>query len=118
MTRWFLVFVVGCVLPLSAQDQPQLKKREEGPPKQTAIPPEEDKSLATHEYGFNPVQAKKEIGVGNQYFKKGSYRAAAGRFEEATKWNSGDGEAWLRLAEAQEKLRDKQVAKAAYTKYL
>jgi Tfp pilus assembly protein PilF len=83
------------------------------------LPPEEDSSMGVEkEYAFNPVQAHKEIAVGNQYFKKGKYRAAAGRFEEATKWNSGDSEAWLRLAEAQEKLRDVNAAREAYTKYL
>ena len=45
-------------------------------------------------------------------------RAAAGRFEEATKWNSGDPEAWLRLGEAEEKLKEKKAAHEAYEKYL
>ena len=59
--------------------------------------------MAVKEYAFNPLQAQKEIRTGNYYFKKGSYRAAAGRFEEATKWNGGEPEAWLRLGEAEEK---------------
>jgi predicted Zn-dependent protease len=69
-------------------------------------------------YGFNPLQAQKEIRTGNYYFKKRSYRAAAGRFTEATKWNSGEPEAWLRLGEAEEKLKDHKAAHDAYTKYL
>jgi tetratricopeptide (TPR) repeat protein len=105
-----------------AQDNPQLKRRGETTKPQEVdkdgLPPEEDKSLAVQVYGFNPLQAQKEISVGNQYFKKGSFRAAAGRFEEATKWNSGEPEAWLRLGEAEEKLRDTKAAKAAYKKYL
>jgi tetratricopeptide (TPR) repeat protein len=110
-----------CALPLLAQEaQPQLKKRESGSPTtpRSAIPPEEDKSLAKQDYGFNPVQAQKEIRTGNYYFKKGSYRAALGRYQEATKWNSGDAEAWLRLGEASEKLKDKKAAYDAYAKYL
>jgi tetratricopeptide (TPR) repeat protein len=119
MSRWIAALTIFCALPLIAQDKPELKRRDgKTTTKQEANPPEEDKSLATHEYGFNPVQAQKEIRTGNYYFKKGSYRAAAGRFEEATKWNSGDPEAWLRLGEAQEKLRDKRAAHAAYEKYL
>ena len=106
----------------AAQEQPQLKKRGETTKPQEVdkdgLPPEEDKSLAVQVYGFNPLQAQKEINVGNQYFKKGSFRAAAGRFEEATKWNSGEPEAWLRLGEAQEKLHDLKAASAAYKKYL
>ena len=74
------------------------------------LPPEEDTSITVPVYGFNPLQAQKEIRTGNYYFKKGSYRAAAGRFEEATKWNSGEPEAWLRLGEAQEKLKDHKAA--------
>ena len=54
-------------------------------------------------------EAQKEIRTGNYYFKKGSYRAAAGRFAEATRWNSGEPEAWLRLGEAEEKLKDKKL---------
>ena len=120
MSRWIAALAIVCALPVAAQEKPELKRRDGKTPatKQEAVPPEEDKSLATHEYGFNPVQAQKEIRTGNYYFKKGSYRAAAGRFVEATKWNSGDPEAWLRLGEAQEKLRDKRAAHDAYEKYL
>jgi tetratricopeptide (TPR) repeat protein len=120
MSRWIAALALISILPLAAQEKPELKRRDGKAPatKQEAVPPEEDKSLATQEYAFNPVQAQKEIRTGNYYFKKGSYRAAAGRFTEATKWNSGEPEAWLRLAEAQEKLRDKQAAREAYQKYL
>jgi tetratricopeptide (TPR) repeat protein len=82
------------------------------------IPPEEDKSLSVTEYSFNPLQAEKELQTGNYYFKKGSYRAAASRFREATKWNDGSIDAWLRLGETEEKLKDHKAAKEAYAKYL
>jgi len=134
MSRWVLAVVLAGGLPLGAQDppkppepqapskdQPELKRRgqpsKKAPTKDLA-PPEEDTSTTTTEYSFNPLQAKKDITVGNQYFKKGSYRAAAGRFSEATKWNEGDTEAWLRLGETQEKLRDHKAAREAYEKYL
>jgi tetratricopeptide (TPR) repeat protein len=128
MSRCIPALLVVCALPVLAQnqDRPELKRRDgktqqntgKTSQPQSAVPPEEDKDLAIHEYGFNPVQAQKEIGTGNYYFKKGSYRAAAGRFEEATKWNSGEPEAWLRLGEAEEKLKDKKAAHEAYSKYL
>jgi tetratricopeptide (TPR) repeat protein len=129
MSRW-IPALLACMplacMPAAAQvaerqDKPQLQRRNSKTPpakSQTGLPVEEDESVATREYGFNPVQAQKEITVGNQYFKKGSYRAAAGRFEEATKWNSGDPEAWLRLGEASEKMKDKKAAHDAYAKYL
>ncbi len=73
-------------------------------------PPEEDKSLPREaEYSFNPLQAAKEFRVGLFYWKKGSYKAAAGRFEEAVKWNPGFAEAYFRLAEAREKLAEGEI---------
>jgi len=82
-------------------------------------PPEEDVSIAEkQEYTFNPLQAEKEIKIGAFYYKKGSFRAAARRFEEATKWDANSGEAWLRLGEAQAKLKDDKAARAAWERYL
>ena len=109
MSRWFAALAFLAVLPLLGQEDPKLKRR--GDPAATpqavdknGLPPEEDKSIAVKDYAFNPLQAQKEIRTGNYYFKKGAFRAAAGRFEEATKWNDGEPEAWLRLGEAEEKL--------------
>src|SRR5215467_2261039 len=81
MSRWILALVLALVLSAQAQ---VLKKRGEAPRPVTkdGLPPEEDTSVAVKEYAFNPLQAQKEIAVGNQYFKKGSFRAAAGRFTE------------------------------------
>lgn len=82
-------------------------------------PPEEDISPTTvREYTFNPLQAVKELRVGNFYLKKGSYRAAVRRFEEAVKWDPNAGEAWLRLGEAHSKLREPEAAREAWKKYL
>jgi len=81
-------------------------------------PPEEDETLAPKEYAFNPLQASKEVKVGEYYFKKKNYKAAAGRFREATKWNPGMAEAYLRLGESEEKLNDQAAAKQAYAKYI
>jgi len=87
-------------------------------PPQPQEPPEEDEALVVKEYSFNPLQAEKELKTGNFYFKKGSYRAAARRFREATNWNAGYAEAYLRLGEAQEKLKDHPAARQAYAKFL
>jgi tetratricopeptide (TPR) repeat protein len=81
-------------------------------------PPEEDESLTVPEYSFNPLQAEKELKVGEFYWKKGNARAAAQRFLEATKWNPGFADAFLRLAEAREKLKDRKAAREAYRKFL
>ena len=64
------------------------------------------------------MQAQKELQIGNYYFKKGSYTAARGRFLEATKWNPNYAEAYLRLGETYEKLKDRPASRKAYEKYL
>jgi tetratricopeptide (TPR) repeat protein len=81
-------------------------------------PPEEDPDLIPKEYSFNPLEASRNILAGNFYFKKGNYRAASKRYLEASKWDPTSSEALLRLAEADEKLRDFAGARDAYTKYL
>ena len=63
-------------------------------------------------------EAERDLKVGNYYFKKGNYKAAASRFREATKWNPAYAEAYLRLGESEEKMKDKQAAQEAYAKYL
>ena len=81
-------------------------------------PPEEDESLAPKVYALNPVQAKKEIMAGDYYFKKPNYSAAANRYLEATRWDPGSAEAFLKLGEAREKLRQYGRAREAYLKYI
>jgi tetratricopeptide (TPR) repeat protein len=103
-----------------AKSQEDLKRQRPKPAtgEEEEIPPEEDVSVAVTEYSFNPLQAERELRTGNFYFKKGSYRAAALRFQEAVKWNDGYSEAWLRLGETQAKLKDRKAAREAYNKYL
>ena len=121
MSRWILALFVASVALVHAQNQPgQLKKDRAQPAtsSQEEVPPEEDTSLAVKEYSFNPLQAEHELKVGNFYFRTGKYRSAAMRFREATKWNENYSDAWLRLGETQEKLKDPSAAKEAYTKFL
>jgi tetratricopeptide (TPR) repeat protein len=120
MSRWVVALLLtGAVAGGRGAFADDLKKDRPGPTAtQEEVPKEEDAELKTTEYAFNPLQAEKEVTVGNYYFKKGSYRAAAMRFREATKWNPGYGEAWLRLGEAEEKQKDLKSAKEAFAKYL
>ena len=117
MARWFLALMLAAGACAFTDD---LKKERPKAPvsNQEDVPPEEDTSLAVKEYSFNPLQAEKELRIGNYYFRKGSFRAAAQRFREATKWNQGYADAWFRLGEAEEKLKDKPAAKEAYSKYV
>jgi tetratricopeptide (TPR) repeat protein len=113
--RWILPLAFA--LLASAQQAPQ-KKESKPAPAQEQAPPEEDESLVPKEYSFNPLQASKELKVGNYYFKQHKYRAAAQRYVEATKWDGTLAEAYLRLGEAKEKQHDKKGAAEAYAKYL
>jgi tetratricopeptide (TPR) repeat protein len=103
-----------------AQDDKGLKKSrpaEQAKPEEQE-PPEEDDSLKPKEYSFNPLEAERDLKVGNYYFKKGNYKAAASRFREATRWNPTFAEAFLRLGDSEEKLKNKPGAQEAYAKYL
>jgi len=102
----FAACLFACVL--SAQQPPA------APPE----PPEEDEALQPKVYALNPVQAKKEIVVGDQYLKKANYNAAVRRYLEATRWDPGSAEAFLKLGTAYEKRREYGPAREAYSKFL
>jgi tetratricopeptide (TPR) repeat protein len=110
----FIAF--GMAVPCPAQQtkdaSAQSKQQKE------SEPPEEDDSAKPKEYAFNPLQAEKEIQVGEFYMKKGSVAAAVARFTEATRWNPTLPQAYLKLGEAEEKFKDRKAAKDAYSKYL
>ena len=110
--RWISLLALVLAGALCAQEP---KKPPE--PKEQQ-PPEEDESIAPKEYSFNPLEAEHDLQIGNYYFKKGNYKAALGRFREATLWNPTNAEAFLRLGNSEEKLRDKPAALQAYAKYL
>src|SRR6266508_986894 len=105
MSPRLLALVLACVAWACADDLKKERPKPATAPQEEA-PPEEDTSLSVKEYSFNPLQAEKEVRIGNYYFHKGSYRAAAQRFREATKWNDGCADAWLRLGEVSEKMKD------------
>jgi tetratricopeptide (TPR) repeat protein len=113
------VFLAVCFLA-SAFAAPQTpKKLQTPPPKAEEVePPEEDESLKPKEYALNPLEAERNITAGNFYFKKGNYRAAAKRFLEASRWDPGSAEAFLKLGETDEKVKDLSGARDAYSKYL
>jgi tetratricopeptide (TPR) repeat protein len=67
---------------------------------------------------WNPLKAKKDIEVGDFYFKRKNYKAALERFEEALYYKDGDVIAISRLAVCEEKLGNKAEAKKYYEQYL
>lgn len=96
--------------PAAPKKSPPAQKYEE--------PPEEDDSMKPKVYTLNPIEAERNVTAGTFYFKKGKYAAAQWRFNEATKWDPGSAEAFLKLGEVDEKLHDGKGAHDAYAKYL
>ncbi len=131
MFRCLVALLVAGLFPLAAQEskpqqppdqkQGELKRERRPQPTRndaTEKPPEEDESVAPTKFVFNPLQSEKDVRVGNYYFKQHNYRAAFGRYRDATQWNDGNSDAWLHLAEAAERTKDLDIAKQAYAKYL
>lgn len=107
-------FLPVAVLVLAASLHGQQTKPSTPPPE----PPEEDESLVKKEYAFNPIQATNEVKVGDYYFKKGNFRAAIARYKEALLWNQGCADAWRRLGDAHDKMKDRTAAHQAWKKYV
>lgn len=112
------LFLAGALWP--QQQKPPKPKTPDQPKaqQQEQEPPEEDETLKPKEYSFNPLEAERDLKIGNYYFKKGNYKAALNRFREATRWNPTFAEAYLRLGDSEEKMKDKTAARDAYAKYL
>jgi tetratricopeptide (TPR) repeat protein len=114
-----LFFLAATALPQQVPAPPPPEKAAPSPQASDEDnPPEEDEGEKPKVYSFNPIQAKNEITVGNFYWNKGSYRAAAKRYEEASRWNPGMVEAFFKLGEAREKLKQKDAARAAFTRVI
>lgn len=134
MRRRFAVLTLCLALPCSAQlktrdsDLPRLQRRER--PSEEArkaeLPPgfehmvdeDEDVLVDPTEYAFNPIQAKKELKIGDFYAKRGNHRAAVGRYMEALKWNPSYGEAFWKLGRSREEMNQSAEALEAYRKFV
>ncbi len=130
MSRWVNMLVFLAAMPLCAQDAPPRQPPGQKPPEmkrdrsqkatsdKEEVPPEEDTSLTKDDYSFNPLQSQRDVGAGDYYRKKGNLVAAANRYHNATLRNDSNAQAWLKLAEVRQKMKDASAAKEAYTKYL
>ena len=67
---------------------------------------------------FDPLRAQKSVDVGQFYLKNGNYAAAIDRFKEAIQFQSNMALPWELLGEAYEKDHERELAVAAYQKYL
>jgi tetratricopeptide (TPR) repeat protein len=67
---------------------------------------------------WDPHKADKSVEVGDFYFKRKNYVAAANRYRDALKWQSNDAIAFYKLALASEKLGNLDEARDSYENYL
>jgi tetratricopeptide (TPR) repeat protein len=109
VARW-LILASFCLLPVWGQQKPPAYEE----------PPEEDEELVREkrEYEFNPLQALNELKVGRFYMKKGSWKAAEGRFLEATLWDPTNADALYELGKAREKTGNAKGMREAWGKFL
>lgn len=77
-----------------------------------------DTSGVTEMHSYDPHRAAKDIEVGDFYYHKKEYRAAASRYQGALEWKPNDAIATFRLAQAEEKLGEKADALQNYRQYL
>lgn len=81
-------------------------------------PPEEDESIAPEKFALDPLESDRNIRVGNYYWHKGKYRAALGRYERAAKYNPNSAEAFFKVGEAEEKLKNRDAATIAFQRVI
>lgn len=101
--------------------QPATSKPPDQLPPDEALPPEEDESVKPKVYTFDPLESDRNIRIGNFYMRQGTvrgYRAALGRYEDATKYNPNSAEAFFKVGEAEEKLKNKDAARIAFEKVI
>lgn len=99
--------------PTSTQKQQETK-----PVPDETEPPEEDESLIPEKIPFDPMAAERSIRVGNYYMHKGNARAALKRYELASKYNPSSPDAFFKIGEAEEKLKNIDAARLAFEKVI
>jgi tetratricopeptide (TPR) repeat protein len=115
------LFAFSPTIGLSQQSQPAPVPPNSSQTAQTPDeenPPEEDESVAPEKFVLNPLESERNIKVGNYYWHRGKYRAAASRYERATRFNPNSPEAFYKLGEAEEKLKNKEAARLAFQKVM
>jgi len=119
VVREFLVSILIASSLFAQQQPPPAEKKAPPDAKPQEIePPEEDESLLPEQCVLNPLEATRNMSAGNFYFKKHNFKAAANRYKRASCWDPSSAEAFLKLGEADERIKDMDGARDAYTKYL
>jgi tetratricopeptide (TPR) repeat protein len=134
--RWFIVFgVLVMSASVWAQDIPTTPPGE--PPRSdvesssnatkidTSPPSNDAKDHPNSDVGdigefhaWNPHKAQKDLEVGDYYFRRENYHAAASRYQEALIYKPKDADATFKLAQALEKLKQYDDARDNYAAFL
>lgn len=108
------MFLTACGQGLAQSPQPSTPQAQQVPDESTL--PEDDESVAPEKFVLNPLESERNIRVGNYYWRKGKFRAALQRYERATKFNPSSAEAFFKVGEAEEKLKNADAARLAFKK--
>lgn len=116
---WLSICSMGWAPATSPAQLVERPLESDSAPGSTAGLVDEDEDLLPQtEYVFNPIQARKDVKIGDFYARKGSHRAAVARYLEATKWHPQYAEAYLKLARSREQLSQPAEALDAYRSFL
>jgi tetratricopeptide (TPR) repeat protein len=132
---WFALLALAFSATLWAQDVPQGNPNQ--PPRSdiesssndtkidTSAPrndakehPDSDVDDVMEFHPWDPHKAMKAIEVGDYYFNRYNYRAAASRYEEALVYKPKDADATFKLAQTLEKLKQYADARENYADFL
>lgn len=133
--RWFALSILAISAALWAQNTP---KQDPGQPPRSDVEsssndtkidtrapandakehPDSDVGDVMEFHPFDPHRAMKDIEVGDYYFRRENYRAAASRYEEALVYKPKDADATFKLAQTLEKLKQFEDARDNYQAYL
>ena len=67
---------------------------------------------------WDPHKAQKDIEVGDYYYKRGNYKGAFMRYDDALKWQDNNAEAMWKAGDSAEKLKMPDAAARYYAGYL
>ena len=134
--RWIALLLLGCSAALWAQETPT-PSADQGPPRSDVESSSNDTKVDTRPpaddaknhpnsdvddvmefHPFDPHKAMKDIEVGDYYYRRENYRAAASRYEEALRFKPKDADATFKLAQSEEKLKKYEDARENYNDYL
>lgn len=119
VVAWLFICSMGWAPATSPAQLVERPLESDSAPGSTAGLVDEDEDLLPQtEYVFNPIQARKDVKIGDFYAKKGSHRAAVARYLEATKWHPQYGEAYFKMARSREELGQPAEALDAYRSFL